>query len=121
MHRDDEYMRELLFEIEDWPRETYVTTRSLNPTPDLEKKNHHLTLLCDCDLLVEVDRRQVSAAYRMTNTGHDFTKALRDDTVWAKTKKAISSAGGYLTLELMVPLALEAFKAELTSRLGISK
>lgn len=120
MHRDDEYMRELLFEIEDWPRETYVTRKNSNPTPDLQKKNHHLSLLCDCELLVEVDRRQGSSAYRSTNTGHDFTQALRDDTVWAKTKKAINSAGGYLTFEVMVPFVLEAFKAELSSRLGIS-
>lgn len=52
---------------------------------------------------------------RITSNGHDFLDALRDDSVWNKTKEAVQKAGGF-TLNMLVELG----KEYLTKEVGLS-
>ena len=50
----------------------------------------------------------------MTMAGHDFLDAIRDQSVWDKTKNRIGQAGGW-TLDIVLAVA----KEELKRRLGV--
>ena len=91
MKRDDDFLRELLFKIEE--RENgfdYVRTMGED-----SKKLDHLRLLCDQGYICE----ESANVYRLRSQGHDYIEAIRDDGIWAKTKDAVAKAKSYVTLE----------------------
>jgi hypothetical protein len=116
MHRDDSYLRDLLMEIEDSPDIVFITRRPLSASTELKKQNHHLELLCDCGFLARVNDN----AYRLTSAGHDFTQAVRDETIWTKTKGKVAEAGGYVTLEILSSIAVGYLKQEISKATGIT-
>ena len=60
-----------------------------------------------------------SGIFRLTNQGHDYLAAIRDDGIWQKTKEAASSAGG-VGLGVMKDIAVAYVKQELSTRLGMA-
>lgn len=92
MRRDDELLRKIMldFEADDDPLLVHVQT--LDAGDEDHKVYYHLRLLADAGLLEE--RGQSGGVFRMTNAGHDFCAALRDDTVWRKTKEASGKVAG---------------------------
>lgn len=113
MKRDDDYIRELLFEAEA-SQDLYVTAfLHLNMTAEETRRHQHAELLCDAGFFQAVNK----GVYRITNQGHDYLAAIRSDTVWGKTKEAAGKLGG-VTLGIMKDLAVAIIKQEAKTKLG---
>lgn len=115
MVRDDDYIRQMLFDFEASEHEYIIHARQLNPPPEERKFGHHLDLLCDAGLMTFV----TGSAYRLTNAGHDYLSAIRNDTVWKRTKEASKEVGG-MTLGMMKDLAIAYLKQEAAEKLGVT-
>lgn len=110
MQRDDELIRSLMFEAEavaDW-RLAEVGAIVLNPEPESNRRAYHLMLLCDAGLFTQVGK----GVFRLTNAGHDWLTAVRDDTIWSKTKDAAGKVGG-TSLTIMGAIATGYVKQKL--------
>lgn len=92
MRRDDDLIRKLMldFEAQDDPLLDHLITWDTDDED--ERVYYHLKLLTDAGFLVESG--QHGGVFRMTNAGHDFCAAIRDDTIWNKTKAASASVAG---------------------------
>lgn len=110
MRRDDDMIRKLMldFEAQDDPLLVHVLT--LNPDEEDERTYFHLKLLADAGFLEE--RGKSGGVFRMTNAGHDFCAAIRDDTIWAKTKTASASVAG-VSLGVMKDIGVGYLRARL--------
>lgn len=77
---------------------------------------YHLGLLdakgmIDCRLLQSDDGSIRRAdVYGLTWDGQDFLDALRDDSVWEKTKRAVRESVGSTTFDVVKCVAVEASK-----------
>ena len=114
MKRDDEYIRELLFEAEESNEPYQMAVLYMNMPPEELKRHQHFELMVDAGLFQAVN----SGVYRMTNQGHDYLNAIRNDTVWEKTKAGASQLGG-ATLGIMKDIAISYLKQELSEKLGL--
>ncbi|KQQ34863.1 hypothetical protein ASG19_13935 [Rhizobium sp. Leaf306] len=115
MKRDDEYIRQLLLDLEASEETDLVSTLLISSDEEQEKQYYHLQLLCDAALMKEVQ----TGVFRMTNQGHDFVSAIRSDTVWKKTKTGAGKLGG-VSLEILRDIATAYIKDEVKKVLGIS-
>ncbi|WP_181318191.1 DUF2513 domain-containing protein [Pseudogemmobacter blasticus] len=116
MRRDEEHIRKLLLEYEsedDWLLLMPGTTT--DATPDELKERYHILLMMDAGLLAIVG----SGAFRITNSGHDYLEAIRDDGIWKKTLAVVAETGGNATLELIKTLALGLLKAKIEQHTGL--
>jgi len=48
--------------------------------------------------------------YRLTWSGHELLDAIRNESIWRKTKSTITSKGGSMTFELIKSVAIELAK-----------
>ena len=105
MERDDDFLRELLFKIEETENGfPYVRTMGED-----SKKLGHLELLCDKRLICQ----RSPNVYRLTSDGDDFIEAIRDDGIWKKTKDTVANVaknGGQVTLEILKTIAIDSLK-----------
>ena len=111
MTRDDDYLRDLLIKFEaqeDW--KIYI-----HETHDDGKRMYHALLLCDAGFM----ERMTDACYRMTNDGHDYLVAIKNNDVWQKTKEGAAKIGG-ATLGIMKDIAIAYLKQKTSETLGIS-
>ncbi|TQM92382.1 DUF2513 domain-containing protein [Roseinatronobacter monicus] len=113
MTRDDDFIREMLFEAEQLQEPYLVMPICLSPSEEELKRYMHGKWLSDAGLFLEVN----DGVFRITNQGHDYLAAIRSDTVWDKTKDSAQKAGG-VTLGLMKEIAVGYARQELT-KLGI--
>jgi hypothetical protein len=58
-------------------------------------------------------------SYRLTNQGHDYIGAIKNETIWKKTKEGALQVGG-VTLGMMKDIAIAYLKQEAAERLGLS-
>lgn len=114
MKRDDDFIRELLFEIEASEDSYLIAVRIVSPSAEDLKRYMHAKWLSDAGLFVE----ESDGVFRITNQGHDYLAAIRDDGIWRKAKAAASSAGG-VSLGVMKDIAIAYVKQELSVRLGL--
>jgi len=114
MKRDDDYLRQILFDAEESDDAMVLVAPDFKNSDKEEKFYHHVDLLCDAGLFAWKGEHAV----RLTNSGHDFLAAVRDDTVWRKTKEGAEKVGG-LSLGMIRDLALCYVKAEVAKKLGI--
>jgi len=77
------------------------------------KKIHHINLLIQAGLLVRIDksRSEHRAKVQLTWEGHDFVDAVRDKTIWEKTKSTAKNAGGW-TLGTLLDIAKKHLTSE---------
>ena len=61
-----------------------------------------------------------SFALRVTNSGHDYLNAIRDEGIWNKTKQAVAETGGSATLEIIKSLATCFLKKKIEQHTGIT-
>ena len=54
----------------------------------------------------------------LTWSGHDFLDAVRDETVWEKTKNAATEGGGF-TIDILKQLAVGFLKTQIKERTGV--
>ena len=115
MTRDDEYIREILLEAEASDEPFIMSLRTLRQGPEVKKKNYHIDLLCDAGLMKPLSE----SSYRLTNQGHDYIEAIKNDTVWEKTKDGAAKVGG-ATLGMMKDMAIAYLRQEAAEKLGIN-
>ena len=115
MKRDNDLLREMLFEFEaqeDWLIFMPVT----KDTGEEERRQAgHIDLLCDAGLVAPVNE----GTYRLTNDGHDCLEAIRDEGAWNKVKEAVKETGGNATLEIVRQMAIGYLKKKLSDHTGI--
>ena len=115
MKRDDDFIRALLFEAEASDKPFLLAPLMMSPDPDDLKRHMHAKWLADAGLLLEVN----DGVFRITNQGHDYLAAIRDEGVWQRTKEAAAGLGG-VTLGVMKDIAVGYLKKEAAERLGLS-
>lgn len=115
MKRDNDYLRELLFEFESKSDYLIHAHPSLCDTEADKKWLHHIRLLDDYGYLSEINE----GVYRLTAYGYDFIDSIRDDGVWEKTKKAVAETGGNATVELIKSIASGFLKEKLEKHTGL--
>ena len=103
MIRDDDYLREFLFEIASGEDYLYHIDETFDEDP---KRIFHVKLLCDAGYL----SHETDTGYRLTSDGYDFIVAIQDKGIWEKTKKAVAETGGNATLEMIKSLAAGLLK-----------
>lgn len=111
MYRDDELLRRLMLDFEDSDEFLLVHGLIHKDQAEGDRIYYHLKLLSDMGFLAEISEGQ--SIYRMTNAGHDFCKAVRDDKIWAKVKEALATVGGG-TLGIMKDIGLGYVRRGLT-------
>jgi len=60
-----------------------------------------------------------SGIFFITNQGHDFLDAIRDEGLWQKTKDTVSETGGNATLEIVKALAIGFLKKKIAQQTDI--
>ena len=110
MRRDDDLVRKLMLDFEDQDDPLMVVT--MGDDEDGERVYYHMKLLADAGLLEESGRS--GGVFRMTNAGHDFCAAIRDDTIWRKTKDASASVAG-VSLGIMKDIGVGYLRAKLAA------
>jgi len=114
MKRDNDFIRELLFEMEAQDDLVMVAPLFMGASEEETKRHHHAQLLCDAGLF----QKEGNGTYRMTNQGYDYLESIRSPKVWEKAKAGASAIGG-ATLGIMGELALAYLKQEARDTLGI--
>ncbi|HET6408755.1 MAG TPA: DUF2513 domain-containing protein [Chthoniobacteraceae bacterium] len=120
MKRDWDLLRDILNCIEEHDR-TNLSESDWTP-----ERAYHVWLLLDAGLIAgleaqrDFDGRVSDFTWQpvpmLTVKGHDFLDTIRDDTIWKKTKAYVMSAGGALTLSVIVNVASQC----LAKKLGLS-
>ena len=105
MKRDNDYIRELLFEFEGNDSYLKIVPWMYGMSDEQEKEHYHVQLLCDAGYIVKSLDTKYSG-YRLTSQGHDFIEAIRDKGIWEKTKKKIADIGGNVTLDMVKTIAI---------------
>jgi len=77
--------------------------------------SEHIKLLLD-EGLVEANQMPIKGfviydIQRITSHGYDFLDALRDETIWSKTKDTTGKVGGY-TIGILMELGKEYIKKQ---------
>jgi uncharacterized protein DUF2513 len=110
LKRDMDLVRRILIEIEERNDfdDPYV--------PEIEGKTeheifYHIKIMHEAGLIEASnwsgDGGPHWLAKSLTNTGHDFLDAARNENLWAKAKSKVLSSGGVLTIEaLKIGLAM---------------
>lgn len=111
MRRDNDLIRKLMMDMEADPDPLFVFV--LEDDAEDERIYFHLRLLADEAMLEETGRG--GGTFRMTNKGHDFVQAIRDDTIWSRTKSAIEPVAG-ASLSMLKDVALGYLRQELEKR-----
>lgn len=115
MKRDNEYLRELLFEIENNDDYLVIAVNTYGKSAEESKRYYHIQLLCDAEYMVQINE----STYRLTSQGHDFIEAIRDNGIWDKTKDAVANTGGNATIEMVKTLAVGFLKKTISEHTGI--
>lgn len=113
MKRDDDYMRQLLLDIEageDWSFDNILWVEA---DDEDEKRHFHVLLLADAGFLVRYGRD----SYRISNSGHDFLALTRRSESWEATKKAAGHVGG-ASLQMLLRVA-EGLARQKLSEMGL--
>ncbi len=115
MKRDNDYLRELLFEFENADSWSIFFPQTYGMSDEAVKKYYHIQLLYDDGYLVEDN----DDLYRLTSQGHDFIESIRDKGIWEETKEAVAETGGNATLEILKAVATGLLKKKLSEHADI--
>jgi hypothetical protein len=103
MLRDMDFARHILTEMEAYPHfdQSYKTISLDSHTQ--EELSYHVRLLAQAGLIEAEDVSSMDGTawnpVQLTNEGHEFLEAARNDTFWKKAKATALSGAGSLTLE----------------------
>jgi len=107
MKRDMELIRQILLSVEEHD--------DVKVDCDDEKLAYHLLLLAEQQFLrgVAVQEclngppvvQRTMSYVRLSSKGHDFLDAIRDDSVWKKTREKMATVGGSVTMEVVLAIA----------------
>jgi DNA-binding transcriptional ArsR family regulator len=115
MKRDMDLFREILKKLED-KEDIHSPIHPDIEGYSQEQISYHIELLSQEGLIDAMDMSDDSEYYweaiNLTNSGHDFIEAAKNETVWRKAKCKIISIGGGFTLKAMSGL-MEKYLLEL--------
>ena len=130
MKRDMDLIRDFMMKIEEgevlFEFLSYETAAALGiatdsglSTKEADHQQHNFQLIVD-EGLIEVYSAGGGAycVEKITWAGHDFLDAVRDPTVWARTKEGALAAGGW-TFELIVDIAKGIAKKKFEAWSGV--
>jgi hypothetical protein len=113
--RDPELFKKILEAIEEADDEIYSEYLKIEGATQAQI-DYHVQLLHDAEFIkLDGDKTFINDKYiidRLTNRGHDFLEAARNETAWRKTIEKMGVAGGFV-LKLAEPLLIEFFKQQL--------
>jgi hypothetical protein len=121
MKRNLDLIRKIVLSVEEHPH-GYAPADLKFDGYDDETVGYHGFLLVDAGLAEGIDVAGLgseSPAYhvhRLTSAGHDFADAVRNDTVWNKTKTKLADVGSGVSLQVVTQLSTSFLK----SMLGLS-
>lgn len=98
MQRDMELIRKILFKIEDTVNNTATFDLEIEGYT-FEQVAYHCSLLYEGGYIHAYNPQyacgkvQAFSVSRLTWEGHEFLDKIREDTIWNKTKEAISNKG----------------------------
>jgi hypothetical protein len=78
--------------------------------------SYHVELLTESNLLHASISRSIGKGptqfhvYRLTWSGHELLDAIRNESIWNKTKNAILGKGGSMTFDIVTSVAIEFVK-----------
>jgi hypothetical protein len=110
MKRDMTLVREVLLAIEadsDEPGPMNLEIEGFSP----EEVSYHVKIMADAGLLEAIDASTQEdfswAPTALTWQGHEFLDAVRNETVWQKTKQLVAEKGGSVPFEVLKALAVK--------------
>lgn len=115
MHRDDDFLRALLQEMEASDQWMHLSAIHLSSPPEEMKRHFHIQLLVDAGMLAAM--KSGSSAYRITNAGHDFLGVTRQQEVWEAAKAGVRHLGG-ASVQMLYRVA-EGYARQKLADLGI--
>lgn len=118
MKRNDDLLRDMLLAIEAAPPRRPVFSNELGIAGhDDATLAEHALLLIRSNLAEGRDSSglgvDVVTINRLTPQGHDFLRAIRDDTVWRRTKKVLAPVGG-ATLDIVLDVAKGIIRGQIS-------
>ena len=113
MKRDMDLIRRLMLDIEKEPAGTQTSgDELLREGDDQAVVAEHLKLLIEQELINGKGYQTLSSLdaahiliFSITWQGHEFLDAVRNDTVWKKTKDKVASVGGTASVEILTQIA----------------
>jgi hypothetical protein len=136
MKRDLDLYRTLLFEMVDAPSSKSNRFFFQDAKEDETVEEYHIDLLIQQGFLkVESERcdppgpggssmkgRRVvrNLCVSVTNSGHDYVDAVRNEGIWNQTKAAVAKAGGSATIEVIKAISVGLLKKQIEKHTGIA-
>ncbi len=121
MKRDSELIRQLMLALE----ASEGPFSASNPVDGFNQSQvaYHLALIVNSGLAAgnvqySLGNRDstipaMAIAFRLTPEGHDFIDAVRDETIWNKTKQKVATVGGSVSLGVLKEVATALAKTAL--------
>ena len=116
MERNWDTIRELLLESESLKTDTALVLSNFDPERGHEV-SYHVVLLEEAGLINASVTKTFDGGpthfhvYRLTWQGHELLDAIRNESIWIKTKSSIIDKGGAMTFDLVKSVAIELAKA----------
>lgn len=121
MKRDIELIRKILIVLEEDEAPEFTGEFNLDGV-DQEIIDYHLELIKDAGLIKGNfqygDNRLLFVSLKLTNEGHDFIFAAKNETVWAKFKKKLGSEMQNVPIAVAVPLLIDFSKSYFKNLVG---
>jgi predicted transcriptional regulator len=121
MKRDWEVIREILLQLEKKPADKDSLEVADFPEDKRDAVTYHVELLKEAGLIhAEVGQTAESTyffANRLTWKGHEFLDAIRNDTIWNRTKQSFLLKGLSMTFDLVKTVAMDIAGEYLKSRM----
>lgn len=110
MKRDMELVRKILLETEQYPKGTGWLNVEIAGYSKADV-SYHVKILSQAGLLTAQDLTTRDGFCWMPTSltwdGHEFLDAVRNDTVWTKTKDLVKEKGGSVPFEVIKALAIK--------------
>ena len=115
MERNWDTIREILLDTESLKPDTALALSDFE-AERAHEVSYHVVLLEEAGLVHAAISQTLGPGptqfhiYRLTWQGHELLDAIRNDTIWNKTKSSIINKGGAMTFELVKSVAIELTK-----------
>jgi DNA-binding HxlR family transcriptional regulator len=116
--RDVELFRHILIEIEKQPPGMRGHKIDI-PGHSAEEVYEHARLTQDAGLIEAVFHKSMPTfvVRRLTNDGHDFLAAARQETIWAEAKATVRNSIGTITIAALKTVLNELVQRAVTGRI----
>jgi hypothetical protein len=116
--RDVELFRQILIAIEKQPAGTRAHTIDI-PGHSAEEIYEHALLTQDAGLIEGTFHRSMPhfVVRRLTNEGHDFLEAAKQETLWAEAKAMVRKNIGTVTIAALKTVLNELVQKAVTGRM----